>query len=251
MKKWHTAGLLLLVLVGTMVVACGTTKETTTTAAPTTVAPTTTAPPTTAPPTTAPPTTAPPTTVAVAETGIFFEDLGGGKVHIYVVPEPGQKFDVGTEGGFGDKIEAFDAAGKSLGLLDLPDAAAGVLDYSAVAGIAKLIVTDVPHGNVEYTYEVPAADGAAAETGIKFEDLGGGKVHITTVPGPGMLFDVSTEGGFGVKIEAFDAAGKSLGLVECPDAAKGVVDYSALAGIAKLVVTDVPHGNVEYEYLIP
>ena len=39
--------------------------------------------------------------------------------------------------------------------LELPEAAAGVLDYSKVAGIAKLIVTDVPHGNVEYEYLIP------------------------------------------------------------------------------------------------
>jgi hypothetical protein len=185
---------------------------------------------------------------AVAETGIFFEDLGGGKVHITTVPGPGMLFDVSTEGGFGVKIEAFDASGKSLGLLECPDAAKGVLDYSSVAGIAKIIVTDVPHGNVEYEYKVPGA--AVAETGIFFEDLGGGKVHITTVPGPGMKFDVSTEGGFGVKIEAFDASGKSLGLLECPDAAKGVLDYSKVAGVKKIIVTDVPHGNVEYEYIV-
>jgi branched-chain amino acid transport system substrate-binding protein len=94
------------------------------------------------------------------------------------------------------------------------------------------------------------AGAAATETGVFFEDLGGGKVHITTVPGPGMKFDISTEGGFAVKIEAFDASGGSLGLLECPDAAKGVVDYSSLEGVAKIVVTDVPHGNVEYEYTV-
>jgi len=66
-----------------------------------------------------------------------------------------------------------------------------------------------------------------------------------------MEFDVSTEGGFAQKIEAFDASGASLGLVELPEADAGVLDYSAIEGIAKLIVTDVPHGNVEYEYLIP
>jgi hypothetical protein len=189
-------------------------------------------------------------TTAAAETGIFFTDQGGGKVLIEVVPGPGMKFPVSTEGGFAQKIEAFDAAGKSLGLVELPEAAGGVLDYSGIAGIAKLIVTDVPHGNVEYEYEIPGA-GGAAETGIFFEDLGGDKVHIVTRPGPGMQFDISTEGGFAVKVEAFDAAGKSLGLQEVPEAAAGVLDYSGIAGIAKIVVTDVPHGNVEYEYMIP
>jgi hypothetical protein len=107
----------------------------------------------------------------------------------------------------------------------------------------------VPHGNVEYTYEIPAA--AAAETGIFFTDQGSNKVLVEVVPGPGMRFPVSTEGGFADKIEAFDASGTSLGELQLPDAAAGVLDYSAVAGIAKLVVTDVPHGNVEYEYMIP
>jgi hypothetical protein len=95
------------------------------------------------------------TVAAAAATGIFFEDLGNNKVHITVVPDPGMKFDVATEGGFGDKIEAFDAAGESLGLVELLESAAGVLDYSSIEGIAKLIVTDVPHGNVEYEYLIP------------------------------------------------------------------------------------------------
>jgi hypothetical protein len=149
MKKWYSVGLLLLVLVlvAALLVACSK-EETTTTAAPTT------APPTTAPPTTAA-TEATETTAAAEETGIFFADQGNSVVLIEVVPGPGMRFPVSTEGGFADKIEAFDADGESLGLVELPDAAAGMLDYSSIEGIAKLIVTDVPHGNVEYEYLIP------------------------------------------------------------------------------------------------
>jgi hypothetical protein len=149
MKKWYSVGLLLLVLVlaAALLVACESKEETTTTAAPTT------APPTTAPPTTA--ATEATETTAAAASGITFEDLGNSKVHIQVIAGPDMIFDVSTEGGFAQKIEAFDADGESLGLVELPESAAGVLDYSSIEGIAKLIVTDVPHGNVEYEYLIP------------------------------------------------------------------------------------------------
>jgi hypothetical protein len=139
MKKCYLAGLLVLVLVlaVSLLVACGSKEETTTTAAPVT-------------------TVAPATTTTVGQTtGIFFEDQGNSKVLIWVVPDPGQKFTIGTEGAFGDKIEAFDAAGKSLGFLELPDSADGVLDYSSVAGIAKIVVTDVPHDGAKYEHILP------------------------------------------------------------------------------------------------
>ena len=96
------------------------------------------------------------TTTAVAgTTGIFFEDLGGGKVKVTISPEAGQKFDVSTEGPFGAKVEAFDKDGKSLGPLEIPESAAGVLDYAKVAGIAKIVATDVAHGGATYEYLVP------------------------------------------------------------------------------------------------
>jgi hypothetical protein len=242
MKKWYSIGLLLLLLalVGTMVVACGEKAATTTTAAPTT-----------APPTTAPPTTAAPTETTVAAggdaIGVYFEDLGNNVVKLTDVPAPGMAFPISTSGDFAATIEAFDASGASLGLLTTET---GELDYSSVADtVAKIVVT--ASTGTAYEYEVPAADGAAAEAGIVFTDQGSGKVFIEVIPGPGMRFPVSTEGGFAQKIEAFDAAGASLGLVELPEAAAGILDYSGIAGIAKLIVTDVPHGNVEYEYLIP
>jgi len=122
----------------------------------------------------------------------------------------------------------------------LPD---GVDGQAILDRIHELVAAATPASTTTTT--------AAADAGIQFEDLGNGKVHITVVPGPGQKFDVSTEGGFAQKIEAFDASGKSLGLLELPEAAAGVLDYSKVAGIAKIVVTDVPHGNVEYEYIVP
>jgi TRAP-type C4-dicarboxylate transport system substrate-binding protein len=95
------------------------------------------------------------TTAPAGTTGIFFEDLGNNTVKVTIVPDPGQQFAVSTEGPFGAKVEAFDADGKSLGLLEIPEAAEGVLDYSSVAGIAKIIATDVAHGGAEYEYMVP------------------------------------------------------------------------------------------------
>ena len=95
------------------------------------------------------------TTAAAGTTGIFFEDLGDNKVKVVIRPEPGQEFAVSTEGPFGAKVEAFDADGGSLGLLEIPEAAEGVLDYSSVAGIAKIVATDVAHGGAEYEYMIP------------------------------------------------------------------------------------------------
>jgi TRAP-type C4-dicarboxylate transport system substrate-binding protein len=95
------------------------------------------------------------TTAPAGTTGIFFEDLGNKTVKVVIVPEPGQKFEVSTEGPFGAKVEAFDATGKSLGPLAIPESAAGVLDYSSVAGIAKIVATDVAHGGAQYEYMVP------------------------------------------------------------------------------------------------
>ncbi len=98
------------------------------------------------------------TTTAVAgTTGIFFESLGSGKVKVTISPEAGQKFAVSTEGPFGAKVEAFDASGKSLGPLAIPESAEGVLDYSKVAGIAKIVATDVAHGGATYEYLSPVS----------------------------------------------------------------------------------------------
>ena len=145
MKKWYSIGLLLLVmvLVGTMVAACGSDETTDTTAAPTvtTEAPTVT-------------TAAPTDTTAAAggdEIGIFFEDLGNNVVKITDVPAPGMAFPVTTSGDMAATIEAFDASGASLGALTTET---GDLDYSSVADkVAKIVVTG-PTGTVA-EYMVP------------------------------------------------------------------------------------------------
>jgi len=142
MKKWYSIGLLLLVLVlvGTMVAACGDKEETTTTAAPTT-----------APPTTAAPTTATTAAAGGEEVGIFFEDMGNNKVKITDVPAPGMAFPVTTSGDMAATIEAFDSSGKSLGALTTET---GELDYSSLAGkVAKIVVTG-PTGTVA-EYVIP------------------------------------------------------------------------------------------------
>ena len=102
-----------------------------------------------------PPTEVTTTTAAAGTTGIFFEDLGNSKVKLTISPEPGQTFAVSTEGPFGAKVEGFDASGKSLGALAIPESAEGVLDYSGVAGIAKIVATDVAHGGATYEYMIP------------------------------------------------------------------------------------------------
>jgi hypothetical protein len=153
MKKWYLPVVLaLLLVVALTAIACNGEEATTTTAAPTTTtaAPTTT---TAAPTTTVAATTA--TTAAAAgassELGIFFKDQGNNVVKITNVPFAGASFDVTTEGAYASKIEAFGADGKSLGTLELPEAAAGVLDYSKVADkVAKLVVTDMEGKVFEY-----------------------------------------------------------------------------------------------------
>jgi hypothetical protein len=97
--------------------------------------------------TAAPATTAPPITAApdLEGTGIFFEDLGNHVVKITDVPAPGMVFPVTTSGDMACTIEAFDAAGSSLGLLTT---VTGVLDYSSVAASAAMIVVTGPTGAI-------------------------------------------------------------------------------------------------------
>jgi type IV pilus biogenesis protein CpaD/CtpE len=149
MKKLYSIGLLLLVLVmvGAVFAACGSEDTTTTTAAPAT---TTTAAPAT--PTTAAGATDTTAAAGGQEIGIYFEDMGNNVVKITDVPAPGLAFPVVTSGDMAAKIEAFDAAGKSLGALTTDT---GELDYSAVAAnVAKIVVTG-PTGTVS-EYAVPA-----------------------------------------------------------------------------------------------
>jgi guanyl-specific ribonuclease Sa len=150
MKRWYTIGLLLVVVVlaAAMLVACSE-KETTTTAAPTTEATEVTETTEAAEPTE--------TTAAVgAAIGVYFEDQGNNVVLVMDVPAPGMSFPVHSlpADDYAATIEAFDADGNSLGNLDLPEEAAGALDYSSVADTAAKIVVTTFSG-VAYEYLIP------------------------------------------------------------------------------------------------
>lgn len=143
MKKWYLVGLLVLAvaLVASFAVACETEEATETTAAvETTAAPTTEE------------TEATETTAAAigTEIGLFFEDKGNNVVNVIDVPAPGMQFPVHTTPAddYACTIEAFDAAGASLGNLETAD---GLVDYSALAGtVAKIVVTTFDDRAFEY-----------------------------------------------------------------------------------------------------
>jgi hypothetical protein len=150
MKRWYTIGLLLVVVVlaAAMLVACSE-KETTTTAAPTTEATEVTETTEAAEPTET-------TAAAGAAIGVYFEDQGNNVVLVMDVPAPGMSFPVHSlpADDYAATIEAFDADGNSLGNLDLPEEAAGALDYSSVADTAAKIVVTTFSG-VAYEYLIP------------------------------------------------------------------------------------------------
>ena len=142
MKKWHSVGLLLLVvaLMGTMVAACGSSTTTTST----------TASATTTPPTTAPATSASPSAGA-SELGIFFEDKGNNVVYITDVPEAGMAFPISTSGDFASKVWATDASGAKIADFTTAD---GNVDYSSVVGKAVEIRVKGPTGG-KGVYTIP------------------------------------------------------------------------------------------------
>ena len=88
---------------------------------------------------------------------------------------------------------------------------------------------------------------AGGEIGIFFEDLGNNVVKITDVPAPGMAFPVTTSGDMAAKIEAFDAAGASLGALTTET---GDLDYSTVAGKVAKIVVDGPTGTIA-EWTVP
>ncbi len=89
------------------------------------------------------------------EIKIVFTDLGNDVVEVMIEPMPGKLFNVSTEGPYAAGVEAFDADGKSLGPLEIPDETDGKLDYSGVPGIYKIVVIDKAHGNTVWEYIVP------------------------------------------------------------------------------------------------
>ena len=233
MKKIYSLGLLVLVLMLVVAVtaACGTKETTETTAAEVTE-------------TTVAEVTETTTGGVGTEIGVYFEDQGNNVVKITDVPAPGLAFPMSTGGDYPAVMEAFDAAGASLGLLETTT---GLLDYSSVADkVAKIVVTT--SGGVPFEYVVPAAGGGVGtEIGVYFEDQGNNVVKITDVPAPGLAFPMSTGGDYPAVMEAFDAAGASLGLLETTT---GLLDYSSVADkVAKIVVTT--SGGVPFEYVVP
>ena len=125
-----------------------------------------------------------------------------------------------------------------LDTIDVDTSAAYFADYLAQAA--------------PYEPPEPAADGdsAAKDIGVYFTDQGDGVVRVTEVPTPGMELPVHTgTDQFAATIEAFDAEGNSLGNLELPEADGGVLDYSAVDGIAKIVVTNFT--GAVFEYMIP
>lgn len=149
MKKWYSIGLLLLVLVmaASLLVACGTEKATETTAAATET--TAAATETTA---AAASDVKPMPTVMGTDLGLYGEDQGNNVVKVTDVPAPGLAFPISTEGDFAMKIEAFDAAGTSLGMVETTT---GLVDYSAYADTAAALVFTTVDGTM-WSYAIPA-----------------------------------------------------------------------------------------------
>jgi hypothetical protein len=152
MKKWYSIGLLLLVLVlaASVLVACGSKEETTTTVADDTA-------------TTVAADTA--TTVAAAtgekvmpigpvgtELGLYAEDKGNNVLMVTDVPAPGLQFPISTSGDFAMTIEALGADGAVLGTITTDT---GLVDYSAYAATAAKIRVTTIDGTV-YVATLPA-----------------------------------------------------------------------------------------------
>jgi ABC-type sugar transport system substrate-binding protein len=125
---------------------------------------------------------------------------------------------------------------------------------TAVSG--ELVITPMPASGVLTTTPLPVTEVPVASTttvagglavGIHFQDQGNNVVKVIDVPALGMEIPIHTQGGMACKVEAFDASGASLGLLETAD---GMVDYSAIADSAVKIVVTNPHGLVA-EYTLP
>jgi hypothetical protein len=177
MKKMYSMGLLLLVLVlmGSLLVACGSKETTETTlAVATTAAATDDTTATTAAATDD--TTATTVAVTVSEGALALTvvadeaavdlntldlygiDEGNNVLMVWDVPIAGSKFPISTTNEYAMTVEALDANGAVLGTLQIDDTAApGKIDYSAYADTAvKLrLTTAVATGSLVYEYLVP------------------------------------------------------------------------------------------------
>ncbi len=150
MKKLYSMGLLMLVLVlaASLLVACGSEDETTTTVAATETTVAETA-----------------TTVAAAsdvkeimagpagtELGLYGEDQGSNVLKVTDVPAPGLAFPISTEGDFAMVIEAIGADGAVLGTIATTT---GLVDYTEFAETAASLLFTTVDGT-KWSYMIPA-----------------------------------------------------------------------------------------------
>jgi hypothetical protein len=162
MKKLYSVGLMLLVLVlmASLMVACGNKETTETTlAVDTTVATTaTTVAATVSEGALALTVVANEAAVNLNTLDLYGIDEGNNVLMVWDVPIAGSKFPISTTNDYAAKVEALDANGAVLGTIQIDDTAApGKIDYSAYAGTAvKIRITTNPAvGNLVYEYLIP------------------------------------------------------------------------------------------------
>jgi hypothetical protein len=162
MKKLYSVGLMLLVLVlmGSLLAACGSKETTETTlAVGTTVAVETTVAATVSAGALALTVVANEAAVDLNTLDLYGIDEGNSVLMVWDVPVAGSKFPILTSGDYPMTIEALDAGGTVLGTIQIVDdtANAGKIDYSAYAATAqKIRITTSPGtGSVVYEYLIP------------------------------------------------------------------------------------------------
>jgi hypothetical protein len=132
------------------------------------------------------------------------------------------------------------------GTKETTETTAAEVTETTVAEVTETTVAEVTETTVAEVTETTAG-AVGTEIGVYFEDQGNNVVKITDVPAPGLAFPMSTGGDYPAIMEAFDAAGASLGLLETDT---GLLDYSSVADkVAKIVVTT--SGGVPFEYVVP
>jgi hypothetical protein len=244
MKKWYTIGLLVLVVVfaAAMLVACEYDEETTTTAA---VDTTMADMPDAMEVAWADAADHLDETVKVVGPVLAVDDKGSG-IEKYLInigsTEEGEGFNALVNYADADKFgDLNDYVGMNV-------AVTGLVYENQFELKAEIECLDP--SQIEVLGPAAEGDGAAKDIGVYFTDQGDGVVLITDVPAPGMEFPIHTgTDEYASVIEAFDAEGNSLGNLELPEADAGVLDYSAVDGIAKIVVTTF--AGVPFEYMIP
>jgi len=249
MKKWYTIGLLVLVVVlaASMLVACESEEDTTTTEAVATTEATTAD-------------TADAMEIAWDEAANYLDETAKVVGPVLAVDDKGSGIEkylinIGSTEeavGFNALVNYADADkfGDLEELVGMNVAVTGLIYENQFELKAEIECTDPSQIEVLG----PAAGGSDAvgtDIGVYFEDLGNNVVMMTDVPAPGMAFPIHTgTDEYAATIEAFDAEGNSLGMLECPEADGGELDYSSVADeVAKIVVTTF--AGVPFEYMVP